>query len=118
LFDHLGAERPADDAKAPLARLSAREREIAQRAPKCFHLAIGHGGARRNLLVSGRYRHSPESIMTVCPIAIFSGCKKCPVFRICPLKTTLGDYRPEEDQATPSNAPAAKPAKRARRRKK
>jgi len=29
--------------------------------------------------------------MTLCPIAIVAGCKKCPAFRICPLKTVLGD---------------------------
>ena len=32
--------------------------------------------------------------MTVCPIAIAVGCKKCPVFSVCPVKTTLGDYKP------------------------
>lgn len=29
--------------------------------------------------------------MTVCPIAIVAGCRKCPAFSICPLKTVLGD---------------------------
>jgi hypothetical protein len=29
--------------------------------------------------------------MTVCPIAIVAGCKKCPAFGVCPLKTVLGD---------------------------
>jgi len=29
--------------------------------------------------------------MTVCPIAIVAGCKKCPAFAICPLKSVLGD---------------------------
>ena len=29
--------------------------------------------------------------MTLCPIAIVAGCKKCPAFGICPLKTVLGD---------------------------
>lgn len=29
--------------------------------------------------------------MTICPIAIVAGCKKCPAFKICPLKTVLGD---------------------------
>ena len=33
--------------------------------------------------------------MTLCPVALAVGCKKCPVFKICPAKTTLGDYRPE-----------------------
>jgi hypothetical protein len=29
--------------------------------------------------------------MTVCPIAIAVGCQKCPVFKICPAKSILGD---------------------------
>jgi hypothetical protein len=29
--------------------------------------------------------------MTVCPIAIFAGCAKCPAFSVCPLKTVIGD---------------------------
>jgi hypothetical protein len=29
--------------------------------------------------------------MTVCPIAIVAGCAKCPAFKICPLKSVLGD---------------------------
>jgi hypothetical protein len=32
--------------------------------------------------------------MTLCPIAIAVGCKKCPAFSICPLKTSLGDFTP------------------------
>jgi len=32
--------------------------------------------------------------MTVCPIAIVSGCAKCPAFKVCPLKSVLGDYKP------------------------
>ena len=40
--------------------------------------------------------------MVICPIAIAVGCKKCPAFSICPVKTTLGDQK-----AAPP--PAAKP---------
>jgi hypothetical protein len=29
--------------------------------------------------------------MTVCPIAIVAGCAKCPAFKVCPLKSVLGD---------------------------
>lgn len=32
--------------------------------------------------------------MTVCPIAIVAGCQKCPAFKICPLKSVLGDHKP------------------------
>jgi len=34
--------------------------------------------------------------MTLCPVAIAVGCKKCPIFGICPAKTIIGDYRPEQ----------------------
>ena len=29
--------------------------------------------------------------MTLCPIAVVAGCQKCPAFKVCPLKTVLGD---------------------------
>lgn len=34
--------------------------------------------------------------MTLCPIAIAVGCKKCPAFTICPLKSVVGDYKKPE----------------------
>ena len=34
--------------------------------------------------------------MTICPVAIAVGCPKCPVFKVCPAKTTLGNYDPDE----------------------
>ena len=43
--------------------------------------------------------------MTVCPIAIVAGCKKCPAFTVCPLKSVLGDYKkPEEPQPPATKA--------------
>ena len=37
--------------------------------------------------------------MTLCPIALVVGCKKCPAFSFCPVKGVIGDYRkPEESQ--------------------
>ena len=42
--------------------------------------------------------------MTICPIAIAVGCKKCPAFKICPLKGVLGDQKKPEP---PKEAPAA-----------
>jgi len=38
-----------------------------------------------------------RSEMTLCPIAIVIGCKKCPVFSVCPLKGVIGDYRKQPD---------------------
>ena len=34
--------------------------------------------------------------MTLCPIAIVAGCKKCPAFSACPLKAVIGDYKAPE----------------------
>lgn len=39
--------------------------------------------------------------MTLCPIALAVGCKKCPAFTVCPLKSVIGDYKkPDETQTT------------------
>jgi hypothetical protein len=29
--------------------------------------------------------------MTLCPIALVTGCQKCPAFKVCPLKSVIGD---------------------------
>jgi hypothetical protein len=34
--------------------------------------------------------------MTLCPIALVAGCKKCPAFPVCPLKGVIGDYKLDE----------------------
>jgi hypothetical protein len=31
--------------------------------------------------------------MTLCPVALTAGCKKCPVFSVCPLKGVIGDQQ-------------------------
>ena len=36
--------------------------------------------------------------MTLCPIAIVAGCKKCPAFSVCPLKSVIGDAPPADDK--------------------
>ena len=41
--------------------------------------------------------------MTLCPVAIAAGCKKCPIVTVCPLKGVIGDYKKEDEQ------PAKKP---------
>ena len=33
--------------------------------------------------------------MTICPIALVVGCKKCPAFAFCPLTNLLGDQQVE-----------------------
>ncbi len=32
--------------------------------------------------------------MILCPLALVIGCKKCPIFSICPVKTIIGDVKP------------------------
>lgn len=38
--------------------------------------------------------------MTLCPIALVSGCVKCPMVSVCPLKTVIGNYSPLDDDKT------------------
>jgi hypothetical protein len=49
--------------------------------------------------------------MVLCPVALAAGCRKCPVFSGCPLKSLIGDYRPDEA------ARASKPAGGTKKRK-
>ena len=44
--------------------------------------------------------------MTLCPIALMVGCKKCPAFAVCPLKTVIGDQQKGADASSepPSKA--------------
>ena len=51
--------------------------------------------------------------MTVCPIAIAVGCRKCPVFAVCPLKTVIGDYRPDQHPQTKSGSASKSKRERA-----
>ena len=46
--------------------------------------------------------------MTLCPIAIAVGCKKCPVFAVCPVKGVIGDYKKEEEAKSNRGAHKAK----------
>jgi hypothetical protein len=60
--------------------------------------------------------------MVICPIAIAVGCKKCPAFAVCPVKTVIGDYKPDAHpdapaRAKPGKAPAAAKSKPASNRK-
>jgi len=43
--------------------------------------------------------------MTLCPIALAAGCRKCPAFSVCPLKGVIGDY---DRDAEAKKAAAAK----------
>jgi len=37
--------------------------------------------------------------MVLCPVALAVGCKKCPIFAVCPAKSLIGDYQPDADKA-------------------
>jgi hypothetical protein len=40
--------------------------------------------------------------MTLCPIALVAGCKKCLAVTVCPLKSAIGDYKkPGADKKEP-----------------
>lgn len=56
-------------------------------------------------------------MMTLCPIAIAVGCKKCPAFAVCPLKTVIGDYRPDEHPSRATTIKDGGAKSRAKRRK-
>ena len=45
--------------------------------------------------------------MTLCPVALAVGCKKCPVFGVCFLKGVIGDYKKEEEAQTKQQAEQA-----------
>jgi hypothetical protein len=36
--------------------------------------------------------------MTLCPVALAVGCRKCAVFSVCPLKGVIGNYKETEQE--------------------
>ncbi len=46
--------------------------------------------------------------MTVCPIALAVGCRKCPVFAVCPLTTVIGDQEKPSADSKPGPKAAGK----------
>ncbi|MFO1361151.1 MAG: hypothetical protein U1F45_01550 [Burkholderiales bacterium] len=51
--------------------------------------------------------------MTLCPIALAAGCRKCPAFSVCPLKGVIGDF---DRAAAGKRTAAAKPKRPAKKR--
>lgn len=51
--------------------------------------------------------------MTICPVAIAVGCKKCPIFSVCPAKSLIGDQpaKPADAPQPSSNAKKGKSKK-------
>ena len=41
--------------------------------------------------------------MTLCPIALAVGCKRCPLVTICPAKSIIGDYKIEQPNDKKNN---------------
>jgi len=50
--------------------------------------------------------------MVLCPVALAVGCRKCPVFQVCPAKSLIGDQPPPGRPAPSGKAKAGR--KRAR----
>ena len=53
--------------------------------------------------------------MVLCPVAIAVGCKKCPIFKVCPVKGIIGDYKPDAEATQPlpsAHKPGKKKAKK------
>ena len=48
--------------------------------------------------------------MVICPVAIAVGCKKCPIFNVCPVKGVIGDYKPPVETKSEAKR-SASPAK-------
>lgn len=46
--------------------------------------------------------------MTLCPIAVVAGCRKCPAFSVCPLKSVLGDQGKADERPADKAAPGTR----------
>lgn len=42
--------------------------------------------------------------MVLCPVAIAVGCRKCPIFAVCPAKSLIGDQAPASERSDDSKA--------------
>ena len=58
--------------------------------------------------------------MVVCPVALAVGCVKCPIFKVCPVKGVIGDYKKPAEivAAKPPTSAAARPVRKAQAKKK
>ncbi|MEO8039449.1 MAG: hypothetical protein ABI794_11800 [Betaproteobacteria bacterium] len=52
-------------------------------------------GFRRMGFRAGPTMNTGRPIMTLCPIALAVGCRKCPIVSFCPGKGIIGDYKKE-----------------------
>ena len=56
--------------------------------------------------------------MVICPVAIAIGCQKCPIVRVCPAKSIIGNYRaPDVDATQPLPSPRKSAATKKKKRR-
>lgn len=46
--------------------------------------------------------------MTVCPYALVLSCAKCPIVKVCPLKSVIGDAPKKESKPSEESVSAEK----------
>lgn len=61
-------------------------------------LVLKDGSFNQDDLPPLRQPLSRRNNMTLCPIALAITCEKCMIFKPCPLKGIVGDYKKEEAQ--------------------
>jgi hypothetical protein len=49
--------------------------------------------------------------MKICPIALAVGCVKCPVFKVCPLTSVIGDQPAKGDKPVAKSVAATRKAR-------
>jgi hypothetical protein len=49
--------------------------------------------------------------MVLCPVAIAVGCRKCPIFAVCPVKTIIGDQPSADEVDAPARRKSSKKRK-------
>lgn len=49
---------------------------------------------------------------TICPIAIAVGCRKCPIYKVCPVSSIIGDQPPRKPEQSLSRSAPKKASKR------
>ena len=54
---------------------------------------------------------------TICPIAIAVGCKKCPIYSVCPVTSIIGDQAPRKPEQSLSRSAPKKVSKRTQNKK-
>ena len=62
------------------------------------------------IVVHLRQELGPLSPDWATPVALAVGCRKCPIFNVCPAKSVIGDYKPDDAAAAPKRKRAAKAA--------